>query len=224
MYRCCIFDLDGTLVNSVYAIQKATSETLAHFHLEPVSEEETKLFAGDGYKKLVERAMEAKGDSKPEHVQEALALYPRIFKDCCLYRVGAYEGIKELLAFLRENHISCAVLSNKPHDRTLDNVWAVFGKECFDRIYGEREDEGIAKKPAGDGVEGICRELGDSGEECLYFGDTNTDMETGKNAGVDTVGVTWGFRSREELLAFHPVLLADHPAQVIDFVRRANGI
>ena len=59
MYRCCIFDLDGTLVNSVYAIQKATSETLAHFHLEPVSEEETKLFAGDGYKKLVERAMEA---------------------------------------------------------------------------------------------------------------------------------------------------------------------
>ena len=70
----------------------------------------------------------------------------------------------------------------------------------------------------------ICRELGVSGEECLYFGDTNTDMETGKNAGVDTVGVTWGFRSREELLAFHPVLLADHPAQVIDFVRRANGI
>ena len=224
MYRCCIFDLDGTLVNSVYAIQKATSETLAHFHLEPVSEEETKLFAGDGYKKLVERAMEAKGDSKPEHVQEALALYPRIFKDCCLYRVGAYEGIRELLAFLRENHISCAVLSNKPHDRTLDNVWAVFGKECFDRIYGEREDEGIAKKPAPDGVEAICRELGVSGEECLYFGDTNTDMETGKNAGVDTVGVTWGFRSREELLAFHPVLLADHPAQVIDFVRRANGI
>ena len=161
---------------------------------------------------------------QPEHVQEALALYPRIFKDCCLYRVEAYEGIKELLAFLRENHISCAVLSNKPHDRTLDNVWAVFGKECFDRIYGEREDEGIAKKPAPDGVEAICRELGVSGEECLYFGDTNTDMETGKNAGVDTVGVTWGFRSREELLAFHPVLLADHPAQVIDFVRRANGI
>ena len=201
----------GHWSTSVYAIQKATSETLAHFHLEPVSEEETKLFAGDGYKKLVERAMEAKGDSKPEHVQEALALYPRIFKDCCLYRVEAYEGIKELLAFLRENHISCAVLSNKPHDRTLDNVWAVFGKDALTAYYGEREDEGIAKKPAPDGVEAICRELGVSGEECLYFGDTNTDMETGKNAGVDTVGVTWGFRSREELLAFHPVLLADHP-------------
>ncbi len=224
MYRCCIFDLDGTLVNSVYAIQKATSETLAHFHLEPVSEEETKLFAGDGYKKLVERAMEAKGDSEPGHVREALALYPRIFKDCCLYRVEAYKGIKELLAFLRENHIYRAVLSNKPHDRTLDNVDAVFGRECFDRVYGEREDEGILKKPAPDGVEAICRELGVSKEECLYFGDTNTDMETGKNAGVDTVGVTWGFRSREELEAFHPVLLADYPAQVVDFVRRANGI
>ena len=147
MYRCCIFDLDGTLVNSVYAIQKATSETLAHFHLEPVSEEETKLFAGDGYKKLVERAMEAKGDSKPEHVQEALALYPRIFKDCCLYRVEPYDGIRELLAFLRENHIFCAVLSNKPHDRTLDNIRAVFGMESFDKSTGSGRTWGSAESP-----------------------------------------------------------------------------
>ena len=224
MYQCCIFDLDGTLVNSVYAIQKAVNGTLEHFGLGTVSAEETRLFAGDGYKKLVERAMEARGNRDEGRLKEALALYPEIFKDCCLYRVEPYDGIRELLAFLRENHIFCAVLSNKPHDRTLDNIRAVFGMESFDQVYGEREDLGIRRKPAPDGVEAILRELGVKKESCLYFGDTNTDMETGKNAGVDTVGVTWGFRSREELAAFHPTLLADHPDQVIAFLKEVTGI
>ena len=81
MYQCCIFDLDGTLVNSVYAIQKAVNGTLEHFGLGTVSAEETRLFAGDGYKKLVERAMEARGNRDEGRLKEALALYPEIFKD-----------------------------------------------------------------------------------------------------------------------------------------------
>lgn len=141
-----------------------------------------------------------------------------------MYRVDAYDGIREMLAFLNEHNILSAVLSNKPHPRTLDNVEGVFGKGCFDLVYGEREDKGIRKKPAPDGVWAIMKELGVTGEEVLYLGDTNTDMRTGKHAGVDTVGVTWGFRDRKELEEFAPRFVVDHPSQVIQIIKDVNGI
>ena len=141
-----------------------------------------------------------------------------------MYRVEAYEGIRELLEFLKSQGILIAVLSNKPHPRTLDNVEGVFGKGYFNLVYGEREDKGIRKKPCPDGVWAIAEELGLSKSEILYLGDTNTDMETGDNAKVDTVGVTWGFRTREELMAFHPALIADHPSRVVQYIKDVNGI
>lgn len=224
MYKCCIFDLDGTLVNSIYAIKRSVDGTLAHFGLGPITLEDTRAFVGDGYKKLVERALRAYGDPKLLHYEEALKVYSQVFKECCLYRVEAYEGIPELLAFLKENHILCAVLSNKPHARTVENVDHVFGPGVFERVYGEREAMGISKKPSPEGVEALLAEFGLSREECLYLGDTSTDMETGKNAQVDTAGVLWGFRSRDELNAYDPALLAEHPVDVAEFIKGVNHI
>lgn len=224
MYKCCVFDLDGTLVNSIYAIQKSVNETLKAYKLGPITVEDTKIFVGDGYKKLVERALAACGDKELTHYEEAVDRYAEIFKDCCMYRVEAYDGIPQLLEFLKSHGLKVAVLSNKPHPRTIDNVEGVFGKGYFDRVYGEREDMGIRRKPAPDGVWSILEEFGATPKECLYFGDTNTDMETGKQAGVDTVGVTWGFRTRKELEAYSPRLIADHPSQVIGLVKEVNGI
>ena len=224
MYKCCIFDLDGTLVNSIYAIQKSVNETLKLYNLGPISVEDTKEYVGDGYKKLMERALRACGDEKLTHYEESLGEYSRIFKDCCLYRVEAYPGIRELIDFLKAHGIKCAVLSNKPHDRAVDNVEGVFQKGYFDLVYGERESEGIRRKPQPDGVLAILKELGIKKEDCLYFGDTNTDMETGRNAGVDTVGVTWGFRPRKELEDYEPRLVADDTAQVIAYIKDVNGI
>lgn len=224
MYKCCMFDLDGTLVNSIYALKRSVDGTLAHFGLGPITLEDTKTFVGDGYKKLVERALKAYGDPELVHFEEALNVYNRVFKECCLYRVEAYEGIPELLAFLKENHILCTVLSNKPHVRTIENINYVFGPDVFDRVYGERESAGIKKKPSPEGVEALLEELGISKEECLYLGDTNTDMETGKNAQVDTVGVLWGFRSRDELKVYDPALLAEHPMDVAEFIKGVNHI
>ena len=201
MYKCCIFDLDGTLVNSIYALKRSVDLTLGHFGLGPVSIKDTKQFVGDGYKKLVERSLIAYGDKELTHYKEALDVYNEVFKDCCLYKVQAYEGIPELLDFLKEHKILATVLSNKPHQRTLDNVSYVFGDNTFDKVYGEREAQGIKKKPAPD-----------------------TDMKTGQAAQVDTVGVTWGFRPREELEAFTPKLVADSPFQVIDYIKAVNHI
>ena len=224
MYKCCIFDLDGTLVNSIHAIQRSVDLSLEKWGMRKITVDECRVFVGDGYKKLLERALAACGDSSLVHYEEAVALYPEIFKGCCMYRVKAYDGITKLLDFLKENHIKTAVLSNKPHPRTLDNVEGVFGKGRFDLVYGEREDKGIKKKPAPDGVWALMEELGVGREEVLYLGDTNTDMRTGRNAQVDTAGVTWGFRGREELEAFHPKLIADHPMDVVRFIKDVNGI
>ena len=224
MYKCCIFDLDGTLVNSIYAIQKSVNDTLSYWNMREISVEESRLYVGDGYKKLLERSLIACGDKELTHYEEAVERYQDIFRECCMYRVEAYEGIGELLQFLKSQGIFIAVLSNKPHPRTLDNVEGVFGKGYFDLVYGEREDQGIRKKPCPDGVWAIAEELGLSKSEILYLGDTNTDMETGDNAKVDTVGVTWGFRTREELMAFHPALIADHPSRVVQYIKDVNGI
>ena len=98
----------------------------------------------------------------------------------------------------------------------------VFEKGTFDLVWGEREAFGIKRKPSPDGVLAILKEFSLIPEECLYFGDTNTDMETGKNAGVDTVGVTWGFRSRGELEAYSPRLIVDSPSQIMDFLKDVN--
>ena len=224
MYKCCIFDLDGTLVNSIYAIQRSVNETLKRWGMRQISVEESMSYVGDGYKKLLERALIACGDKDLTHYEEALVSYQEIFKGCCMYKVEAYDGIKELLEFLKHHGIIITVLSNKPHARAVDNVEGVFGKGYFDLVYGEREEQGIKKKPAPDGVWAILKELGVSKKEVLYFGDTNTDMKTGANAQVDTVGVTWGFRTREELEAFSPILLADHPSRVVQFIKDVNGI
>lgn len=224
MYRCCIFDLDGTLVNSIYAIQKSVNMTLEHFGMEPISVEETKMYAGDGYKKLMERSLMAKGDEKLTRYEEALKLYSENFKQVCLYRVEPYDGVREMLEFLRAHKVKIAVLSNKPHARAIDNVEGVFGKGYFDLVMGEQESRGIRRKPAPDGVFFCAKELGVDRKECLYLGDTNTDMKTGQAAEVDTVGVTWGFRDRAELEAFHPAYLADHPSQIVQIIKEVNQI
>ena len=146
MYKCCIFDLDGTLVNSIYALQRSVNETLKIWGFREITLEETRQFVGDGYKKLLERSLLACGDETLSCYEEAVKRYEGIFKECCLYRVEAYEGIRELLQFLKEQGICTAVLSNKPHARTLDNVNGVFGEALFDRVYGEEREPGDPEK------------------------------------------------------------------------------
>lgn len=222
MYRLCIFDLDGTLLNTISALTYTTNMTLSAFGLPGIVPEQTKRMVGDGYKKQMERALTACGDEKLTHYEEALPLYMKNFAKYCMRDVKPYDGIPHLLAYLRENQVKIAVFSNKPHDQAVENIETVFGNGYFDCVRGEQP--GTPKKPAPDGALSICAELKIKPEECLYLGDTNTDMRTGIAAGMDTVGVTWGFRDREELESFSPKYLVDAPAQVEEIVRVANQI
>ncbi|WP_286909362.1 HAD family hydrolase [Clostridium sp. UBA1652] len=216
MYKCCIFDLDGTLVDSIKAISYTSNLTLKKYNLGPIDEDHYKIFVGDGYKKLIERALIYCGDKDLVHYEDALLTYTDYFEIHCMHEVKPYDGIKDMLHNLKNKGIKIAVLSNKPHARTLDNIYGVFGENYFDMVSGERE--GVRRKPDPAGAIITAEKLGFSPKECLYIGDTNTDMQTGIKAGMDTVGVTWGFRTRQELESYSPKYVIDHPSEITKII------
>ena len=216
MYQCCIFDLDGTLVNSIWALTKSVNDTMKHFGIPPIDQECCKHFVGEGYKKLVERALIHGGDRRLCHYDEALRIYQNVFKECCMFKVEPYEGIPELLEELKRRKIRIAVLSNKPHDRAVDNVEGIFGKGYFDLVNGQKDS--IPRKPDPAGAYLTAEKLGVKPKECLYIGDSETDMKTGAAAGMDTAAVLWGFRKKEELLAYRPQYVVQQPGEILHFV------
>lgn len=221
MYRLCIFDLDGTLLNTIHALTFTTNETLKAFGLPGIVPEQTKKMVGDGYKKQMERALAACGDPELTHYEEALPLYMENFRKYCMKDVAAYEGIPQLLTYLKDSGVKLSVYSNKPHSQAVENIETIFGKTLFDCVRGEQP--GVAKKPAPDGALLVCRELGVEPSECLYIGDTNTDMKTGIAAGMDTVGVLWGFRDRAELSEFSPAYIVEHPSEIEKIVKQRRN-
>lgn len=219
-YQLCIFDLDGTLLDTVGALTYSTNLTLQTFGLGPIAPEQTKRIVGDGYRTQMERALKLCGDETLTFHEASLPVYMKNFAENCMKDVVPYDGIPHLLTWLKEQGIKIAVFSNKPHHQAVENIETIFGKDYFDAVRGEQA--GTPKKPAPDGAWMICRELGITPEHCLYFGDTNTDMKTGIAAGMDTVGVTWGFRSREELEGCGPKYVVDCPSQVEEIVARSE--
>ena len=216
MKKAVIFDLDGTLSDSIASMKYCGDRALAPFGYGPFPESDYKYFVGDGAANLIKRALKAGGDEKLVHFEEAFALYKKFFAENCMYQVKPYEGIPELLAALKEKGLKIAVLSNKPHDQTIDVIETLFGKGYFDVIQGQKEN--VAIKPSPEGVFQILNQLGIGAQDILYLGDTATDMKTGKSAGAFTVGALWGFRKREELEENHADAIIAHPLELLQFV------
>lgn len=196
--RACIFDLDGTLCDSVESIAWSANQMLADLGLRQATLADYKIFVGDGVDVLIGRLLRFGGDEKAERFAEAKRRYTEYFKEGCLYRVKAYPGIPELLTELKEQGARLAVLSNKPHSNTLDVIEKVFGPGVFDLVQGQSDL--FPRKPAPDGALYLAEQFGAAPEDCIYVGDTGTDMKTGRAAGMYTVGVLWGFRDEAELL------------------------
>ena len=213
MKKAVIFDLDGTLTDTLASIKKSGNLAMKAVGMGPYTEDQYRYFVGDGAAVLVERCLEAGGDKEHLKFTEAYEEYKRVFEEYCMYQVKPYEGICELLADLREMGILTAVLSNKPHERTLNVIHNIFGEDCFSVVLGQQE--GIARKPSPEGVFHILKRWGLSAQEILYLGDTGTDMKTGKSAGAYTLGALWGFREREELLAGGADALINKPQELL---------
>lgn len=214
--KAVIFDLDGTLSDSINSIKYCGDKALEPLGYGPFTVDRYKYFVGDGAANLIKRALAAGGDTELEHFQEAFASYKEIFREHCMYQVKPYEGIPELLKALKERGIALAVLSNKPHVETIHVIETLFGRDCFDIIAGQKEDVPI--KPSPEGVFRILEELQLTCEDIIYLGDTATDMKTGKAAGAFTVGALWGFRERKELEESHADAIIGHPLELLDYL------
>ncbi len=214
MKKAVIFDLDGTLTDSLESIKVSADKAIGEFGFGPYTKEQYKYFVGDGADTLIERCLEAGGDKGLAYFDRAFVEYQKIFQEYCMYRVVPYDGIRELLAELKERGIKIAVLSNKPHERTKDVIYTLFGEGYFDVVQGQIA--GVEKKPSPAGVFCILEQL--TADEILYLGDTGTDMQTGKSAGAVTIGALWGFREREELLENHADYVIEKPLELLQYV------
>ena len=216
MKKAVVFDLDGTLSDSIQSIKHCADEALAAFGYGPFSVDQYKYFVGDGAANLIKRALAAGGDTDYFHFEEAFARYKEIFREGCMYEVKPYDGIRELLAALKEKGLAIAVLSNKPHKETIQVIETLFGKGYFDVIQGQKENVPI--KPSPEGVFRILEQLRLIASDILYLGDTLTDMKTGKSAGAFTVGALWGFRDRKELEEGRADAIIEHPLQLLNYI------
>ncbi len=216
MKKAVIFDLDGTLSESIHSIKYCADQALAPYGYGPFSEEQYKYFVGDGAANLIRRALAAGGDTQGTHFEEAFAKYKEIFRVHCMYRVTPYDGIRELLASLKDRGVKIAVLSNKPHAETINVIESLFGRGYFDVIQGQKEN--VAIKPSPEGVFQILKQMELAASDILYLGDTSTDMKTGKSAGAFTVGALWGFRKREELEENHADAIIEKPLELLNFL------
>ncbi len=215
MIKAVIYDVDGTVLDTLSTIAHYGNKALKQFGFLPLPEENYKHYAGNGAKVLIEKMLEASGVSVNEHFENVFTYYNEIYNASPVAYTKPFEGITELVVALKEKGIKQAVVSNKPDFATRGVMSACFRDE-FDRVYGARD--GVKLKPDPNALLSVLDELGVDKSECLYVGDTSVDMDTGRNADVKTVGVLWGFRDREELEEHGADYIVDKPEQILEIV------
>lgn len=212
MIKACIFDLDGTLADTLESMAYVTNEIMQKYGLKTLPTDNFRYYSGEGADMLMQRALKDAGDKELIHYEEGRRLYREMFAADPMYKVVPYEGMPETLKELKKRGIRLAVCSNKPHLAAVKVIAQLYGDD-FDMVLGQ--SDAIRRKPAPDGPLMIAGKFGVRPEECMYVGDTSTDMKTGKAAGMFTVGALWGFRDREELNANGADLVAEHPTDLV---------
>jgi len=215
MIKACIFDMDGTTVNTINSIAHFANSALNKFKLPSIDTEEYKYLVGDGAKVLVERMIKTVGGTN-EDFENVYPEYNTTYDNDFMYLTEPYDGIIELLDALKAKGIKTAILSNKPHETALKVSNALFGEGRIDICLGARAS--VPLKPDPSGVFEILDMFDLKKEECLYIGDTATDMKTGKNSGLYTVGVLWGFRKEDELSGNGADKIISRPEELLDIL------
>lgn len=196
MKKIVVFDLDGTLVNSIYDLADCVNMALTNAGLPQNSLKEYYTFVGNGIENLIRVSMREQGDND-ELYKIIRKDFDALYEKHCNDKTVAYDGVVQLLSDLKEKGYVTAVLSNKAHRFVGTILEKCFPSHTFDAAWGQQD--GIKRKPDGEGVEKLLELLGYSKEDCVYIGDSDVDVITAKNAGVDMIGVLWGFRGEEEL-------------------------
>ena len=215
MKKLVIFDLDGTLLNTIADLATSTNHALRTCGFPTHDVSAYRYFVGNGITKLFERALPEE-ERTAEQVARIRPLFLAHYDAHNTDHSTPYPGIEALLATLQDHGVALAVASNKYQAATEKLVAHFFPGITFVKVLGQRE--GIPTKPDPGIVNEIVAVAGVEKSEVLYVGDSNVDMQTAQNGGVDACGVTWGFRPKEELSAYHPTLLAERAEEIAALV------
>ena len=212
-YNAVIFDLDGTLLDTLQDLAEGTNYALRVNGLPERNLDEVRRFVGNGAHKLIERAVPpGKIESTLEKVLQDFNFY---YKDHCKDHTGPYPGIIEMLGELSRRGYILGVVSNKP-DFAVQELIPQYFSNLFSSVTGERK--GIAKKPAPDLIWEAMKKMGVNSSEAVYIGDSEVDMEAASNAGIPCITVAWGFKGRAFLEQYNAKIIVDTPAEILDYV------
>lgn len=215
--KTVIFDLDGTLMNTIETITYYCNKALREYGFTEATEDEYKYFVGNGAKVLIERALSKSGEYTGEDFNNVFTYYNKIYDNEPLYLTRPYDNVVEVLDELSKLGIKTAILSNKPDVAAREVVDKLIGKGKVTICRGAIDE--FPLKPDPSSAIDIMEKLGADKNETFFVGDTYVDITTGKNAGVKTIGVKWGFRTEEELKKAGADYIIDNAFEILDIVK-----
>lgn len=211
MKKIVIFDLDGTLLNTLDDLSDSTNYALSKFGYPTRTIEEVLQFVGNGVAKLIERAIpDGKNNS---NFEKCLNIFKENYAQNMYNKTAPYNGIIEMLSNLKSKGIKIAVVSNK-FDLAVKELCKKYFEGFIDFAAGENEAQGIKKKPAPDTVLSVLRKFSFSPEDAIYVGDSDVDIMTAKNSHMPCISVTWGFRDKKFLLESGATILINAPSEI----------
>lgn len=211
MKKTVIFDLDGTLLNTLDDLADSTNYALSRFGYPTRTIEEVRQFVGNGVAKLIERAI-PEGKNNP-NFGKCLAIFKENYAQNMYNKTAPYNGIIEMLSNLKSKGIKIAVVSNK-FDLAVKELCKKYFEGVIDFAAGENEAQGIKKKPAPDTVISVLNEFNFAPEDAVYVGDSDVDIMTAKNSKMPCISVTWGFRDEKFLLENGATILINAPSEI----------
>lgn len=212
-YTIAIFDLDGTILNTLEDLADSTNYALKTCGYPERTMDEVRQFVGNGIRKLMERAVPE--ETPVEEIDRVHETFTAHYKVHCADKTRPYDGIMELLQNLKKDGCKLAVVSNKA-DYGVQELCKQYFDGIFDFAVGERE--GIRKKPAPDSVNEVLKTLGCSRDRAVYIGDSDVDIQTAANAQMDHIIVEWGFRDVPFLIAKGAKVLVEKPEEILEIV------
>lgn len=216
MINTIIFDLDGTLVDSLVDLANTTNQILQEYNYPTYPVDKYRHFVGNGIIKLIERVLP---QGNKEKVTEFKKRFDQLYEQKCLENTKPYPGIKELINDLVNKGYNLAVVTNKPHDHAVKIVKTLF-PDCFDYVFGNNPLQ--PKKPDPCLTNLAINLLDVKKNQVVYIGDSDVDMQTALNTKVKSIGVAWGFRGREELLASGADAIANQASDIMEIINDWN--
>lgn len=210
-----VFDLDGTLLDTLEDLKNSVNYAMKHFGYPEHTLDEVRRYVGNGILLLMQRAIP--GGADDPNFEEAFRLFKEHYGKHCNDTTKPYDGIMELIHTLKNHNIKIAIVSNKA-DFAVKELNEIYFKDLISVAIGEKESEGIRKKPAPDTVNEALKQLGSTAENAVYVGDSEVDIQTARNSGMDEILCAWGFRGEEFLKQHGAKIIIKEPQEIVSLL------